>query len=508
MCEGWSRFAMGSAALCTSIAFCLQAYAAAGACAQIRRACQDAGFVEGGVRSGNGLKIDCVDPILAGKPQPRSVSLPLPQIDAQVIAACKSENQNPLASAERNGFPAGPANAASAVTSRLQPLIKYVAGSTVKITQLVGDEDKEFHRPTSSRTVTRYGLQGTDLGYSFEHLGQVYFLFGDTVGVAKGALDSIATAQTPDNGRDPKAGVRLDFLTARDGTYLTIQPSGISMGAFEVPVSGISLNGQMYVVVSTNHSEDRSTDRSVLTEVTLPATPTAFRPLRTISQRPAGRFIKMSLHTQTGPIAGLPTGGPFVLMWGTGEYRHSDAYLAIVPETQFESGRDTLYFTGLDAAGAPTWTPSEPEAQPIVRNGTIGDLSVTWCADLRVWLMAYDSRPPARAGVLFSYSSSPWGPWSEPQVIFNAVSDGAIGKFIHDPNFKPDDGLAGPVIGKGQSNPVAVHGGAYAPYVIERWTKLQGPEMLIYYVLSTWNPYVVVLMQSRFQVAVTSHPET
>jgi hypothetical protein len=130
----------------------------------------------------------------------------------------------------------------------------------------------------------------------------------------------------------------------------------------------------------------------------------------------------------------------------------------------------------------------------------MGDLSVTWCKDLGLWLMTYDSRPPAPRGILFSYSRTPWGPWSESQIVFNAVRDGAAGKFIHDPKAQPDDGLAGPVIGKGKKNPAAVHGGAYAPYVVERWTKLQGSELHLYYVLSTWNPYVVVLMKSRLNV--------
>ena len=82
----------------------------------------------------------------------------------------------------------------------------------------------------------------------------------------------------------------------------------------------------------------------------------------------------------------------------------------------------------------------------------------------------------------------------------DAVRDGALGRFIHNPSAEPDDGLAGPVIGKGQTNPGAVHGGAYAPYVVERWTRVQGSELTLYYVLSTWNPYVVVLMKSRLQV--------
>jgi Domain of unknown function (DUF4185) len=393
------------------------------------------------------------------------------------------------------------------------PVIHYVPSSTIKVDQLVGEEDKERHEPTLSQTFTRYGIRGTDLGYSFEHQGHLYFLFGDTVGRLDRALDTIATT----DAHEAESGVRLDFLMVDESAhlkeiepggqrrrppvsgvqYLTIQPPGISMGAFEVPVSGISLDGHMYVVVSTNHSEDRSTDRSMLTKFSPPAT---FQPLRTISQLPTGRFVKMSLHTEPGAIAGLPPAGPYVIIWGTGVYRKSDAYLAIVPEKNFETGQGTRYFAGLDGAGAPTWSEKESDATPIVQNGTMGDLSVTWCKDLGLWLMTYDSRAPAPAGIEFSYSRTPWGPWSEPQIIFNAVRDRASGKFIHNPESHPDDGLAGPVIGKGQANPEAVRGGAYAPYVIERFTRVKGSELNLYYVLSTWNPYVVVLMKSRLRV--------
>lgn len=154
------------------------------------------------------------------------------------------------------------------------------------------------------------------------------------------------------------------------------------------------------------------------------------------------------------------------------EIPESDAYLSIVPAAQFENGKGARYFAGLDAGNAPIWSEKEADARAIVQNGTVGDLSVTWCKDLRLWLMTYDSREPAPRGILFSYSPTPWGPWREPQIIFNAMRDGAIGKFIHNPQAIPDDGLVGPVIGKGQANPSAVHGGAYAPYMVERWTKV------------------------------------
>ncbi len=370
-----------------------------------------------------------------------------------------------------------------------EPVLRYVPGSTIKVEQLVGEVDKERQRPTLSRTFSRYGLLGTDLGYSFEHKGHVCFLFGDTMGRLDRALDTIATT----DARDPERGIRLDFMTAPGRPYLTIQPPGISMGAFETPVGGISLGGNMYVAVRTNHAKDWSTDRTVLTKFIPPA---RFQPLRTISQSPAGRFITMSLHIQPKPFPGLPPDGPFVMIWGTAKYRESDAYLMVVPASHFETGRGTRYFAGLDKSSAPIWSAQESDAKPIVENGTLGDLSVTWCKDLDLWLMTYDRRAPSGAGAVFSYSSTPWGPWSEPQVLF--ITRGA--SFIHNPHANPPNGLAGPVIGKPKKDWPGVHGGAYAPYVVERFTKVVGPELHLYYCLSTWNPYVVVLMKSRLRV--------
>ncbi len=389
---------------------------------------------------------------------------------------------------------APPATASATPSIEKETVLEYIPGSTVKLEQLLGEEDKELHQPTLSRTVTRYGLEGTDLGYSFEHQGRLYFLFGDTVGRLDKALDTIATTDS----RDPEAGVRLDFLTnGRD--YLTIQPPGISMGAFETPIGGISLNGKMYVAVRTNHAADWSTDRSVLTIFN---SPSSFQPLRTLSQAPAGHFLTLSLHAD--PLAGqtprLPPGSPFVFVWGTGKYRQSDAYLSIVPTANWETGKGTLFFSGLNESGLPEWSAQAADARPILRNGTMGDISVTWLPDLSLWLMTFDSREPAPRGVLFSYAKAPWGPWAEPQTIFNEARDGAYGQFIHDPRIKPDDGLAGPVIGAGQSNPNAVIGGGYAPYMVERWTRVSGTELRLYYLLSTWNPYVVVLMRSRFHI--------
>jgi N-acetylglucosamine-6-sulfatase len=62
------------------------------ACAQIRAACQQAGFAPGAARAGSGLQVDCIAPIMRASEQPRRARKPLPAVDPQLVAACKTSN--------------------------------------------------------------------------------------------------------------------------------------------------------------------------------------------------------------------------------------------------------------------------------------------------------------------------------------------------------------------------------------------------------------------------------
>ena len=62
---------------------------AQGPCQQIMAACRQAGFVEKGAGTGVGLAVDCVRPIVQGTAQRPKASKPLPQVDQQIVAACK-----------------------------------------------------------------------------------------------------------------------------------------------------------------------------------------------------------------------------------------------------------------------------------------------------------------------------------------------------------------------------------------------------------------------------------
>jgi beta-lactamase class C len=62
------------------------------ACDQITAACGQAGFLPAHFKSGIGLEVDCIRPIMEGTSQPPEASRPLPQIDPQVVTACKASN--------------------------------------------------------------------------------------------------------------------------------------------------------------------------------------------------------------------------------------------------------------------------------------------------------------------------------------------------------------------------------------------------------------------------------
>ncbi len=376
----------------------------------------------------------------------------------------------------------------------------------------------------------------------------------------------------------PEDPLVLNFFTQSDGqTPLLVQmpcypgqPAGtcpangrVPMGADDVPNAGISLGGQIYIVANTN-ADAKAADPhagafSVLARFD-EATQT-FQAGRTLSQSytplgdptgSPGHFVFTALH-HWPPRDGLQRTGdgvapedgdlePGVLIFGQGQYRASNVYLSFVPASELWSGVDasgqsaTRYFTGLQD-GRPTWSRREADAVPVVVDDpvdcslfppsqctpgpTVGNASVIYSPELRLWLMTYDGgrqtratcpgadtsppNPPSTDGVYFSYAEEPWGPWQPPQLIFNGGTDGGYGSFIYKPRCTPP-GPAGPTIGgqdpadPNSNDPTRTTGGAFAPFMIERFTRVDDDTLTITYTLSTWNPDTVVKMRSQFRI--------
>ena len=73
----------------------------------------------------------------------------------------------------------GQTTTSSGPSTPLRNDISYVPGSSQKICQLTEEMDRQLGVPTLNQTETLWGLEGVDLGYSFEHDGKLFFLFGD-----------------------------------------------------------------------------------------------------------------------------------------------------------------------------------------------------------------------------------------------------------------------------------------------------------------------------------------
>ena len=489
------------------------------------------------------------------------------------------------------------------------PSLTYNAATpTKKITQVVGPCDWvvwDFGAGTCTATAASgYPSQilGMDLGFSFEDTsaGNLIFLFGDTIGVQItsgnalvpavqtpnqfvnfGAHDAIATAaitSTPSTfqldflekpGTSPAPGIPNApvFVEPTPQPEPDGAPVPVLMGPFDVPNSGIHVNGKNYIIVNTRPKG--STDASAYSVLVDYVSNIDFVGGRTISPANVsssgvvtepGHFVYVAPHELQLQFAQqLGLSEPGVLLFGNGKYRHESIYLSFIPASQFWSGENgpnnptTQYFAGLDATGLPTWTPTELCAVPVVYDnptnlptnpsctapvdpGTAGNVSVKYNKTLSLWLMTWDGgqQPGAVGGIFFSYASAPWGPWSAPQNIYNACEahsyQQGYGDFIRFTGNPADcaalleppatltspSGPKGPIIGTAGDDPfygiatlsdgetqtaATRRGGIYAPFQIGSFASVVGDALSIYFNMSTWNPYTVVLMESNFTIA-------
>jgi hypothetical protein len=272
---------------------------------------------------------------------------------------------------------------------------------------------------------------------------------------------------------------------------------------------------------------------------------------------PAGHFITNSMHILPpgfGLFAGFSEPSPFgaapwesgVLIFGEGQHRGkptgSSIYLSYIPSSDFWSGEDshgnpaTRYFAGFKF-GYPTWSNNESDSVPVVYDnpngvpvpngppgfsdpGTVGEMSVVYSRELGLWLMTYDGghqvgpNKQQTTGIYFSYALFPWGPWAKPQLVFNSCRDKALGNYMFYYFSNPSDnscptvanstGPAGPTIGDQSTTgnyPFTTRGDPYAAEMIERFVEVDGDTLKLFYIMSTWNPYAVVLMESDFKIS-------
>ena len=345
----------------------------------------------------------------------------------------------------------------------------------VKISQLVGDYDRHLQQPTENLTAQRFGLTNTDLGVPFLHKGKTYVAFGD---VWLDNRDPLGWSEDT-NLED---GLALNFNTNATGQWQPIVIPNTAQGAFAVPAEGVSISNVMYLWHTTD-SIPGTMGRSVLARSTNDGQ--SFVLLRNFS---TGYFINISaVERNASEWPGSPrTGEPLLYVFGAGAYRRSDVHLACIPSAEIENPNAIRYFRGL-SNGVPQWTATETDARAVIDHPVVGEFSVSFDEHLARWLMLYNSGSPR--GIILRTAINPWGPWSEPRVIFEPTIDGGYCNFIHRSWTLPHCDTA---YDPGRENE---WGGEYGPFQFEHLARTVNGQRRIYFTMSTWNPYTVVLMK-------------
>jgi hypothetical protein len=231
-----------------------------------------------------------------------------------------------------------------------------------------------------------------------------------------------------------------------------------------------------------------------------------------------------------------------LLMWGRPNFawlapNSSNVYLlhhslAALDGPGFSVSWHPRYFAGLDNNDNPVWTNDQIFAIPVIDDETVNQVlqfTVAWVAPIQRFVMLYSGRLPQFSkdnpdfGVYLRTAEHPWGPWSKPQLIWNAKEEGAYDcpGIMYDkdakgrgcpmsdpyrPNFYPTDTFNNcPGHTPMNNDDIGVE---YGVNILDNFTKpgLQINTAVIYWNLSTWNPYRVVLLKTTLDASVIVSP--
>ena len=416
----------------------------------------------------------CAMPFDLGEPKPPASDLPSPRLPGAEAAGWIANLADQPASAA-NPPPTGRFDPVEPPARRtVNPPATTPTPTMPARLRKVATEHLGQWTARAPNPVDTLGFSGTDLGISFPHRGELWFLFGDSQSVFDFCSDSLA--RVPLAPLPPGELPKLEWLKRPSGLFAPITVPGIDLGFMNVPVEAISIDDEVvYLFLSTQwsddagrhagsavaHSDDPRLDRWVLDHAV-----------------ETTKFVNVSVVRE----------GPYAYIWGSGEFRKSDVYLA---RTRIETlgDRDRWeYLRSWDDGG--TFGPGEDSARPVVDAGCVGELSVRRHPRQGSILLAYNCDNPR--GVFLRTADQPLGPYSEPILLFEPWLDDGYEHFMH---ISPD--LTGRDDGLSEATRETTSGGEYGPYLVPEWfSETPDGTLAITYTLSSWNPYQVHVMRT------------
>lgn len=432
-----------------------------------------------------------------------------------------------------------------------------LVNASTKICQLTGDIDWQTNASTAARTQTNWGLQAVDLGFPVDSgNGPLYLLFGDAWPTIhpQGSIPSVPPDDafgSTNRTAPPDPSTCLDLTIASNAPQTFANPvvtPAIKQGSFNVPSGGIFLDDYLYEFFWTNHCSLPGTlAPDAVTPLSIPA------PSATCIEGPELNSVGKSVlarSTQATPLAfqqsppwvprtlvlpnqGMPSGFVYVTaaqlpterfipkfqdvkipVFGVPRYRASVPYLAMAPRATFGNPATWSFYGGMSGGGpvwltraqweaghdaSGNWTPppnAEIYSPVLAAQRCVGEHSVTWNAPLHTWLLLYNC---GGWSIEARTAPEPWGPWSAPMVLLGLPQDPNVVCTLIWNGMSSCPGLTN-YWGAGMP------GFFYAPFVMNRYTQATtapngAAAATIYWLLSTWNPYQVVVMKSTVTFA-------
>jgi hypothetical protein len=318
---------------------------------------------------------------------------------------------------------------------------------------LSGIEDVEFvgwvTGPESpNQTDVHYDVDGTDLGSMFDLNGTLYIAFGDTFGCCRPAEGGSGGEHWRSNvlgystDRVLDDGLTLDGMITNDDGQARAVLRKETVDITLIPTAGIAVDDRMYLHYM--------------------AVAYWGPPGQWILNRSGWAYSDDAGQTWTQPLdavwkgdtnfgqAALVEQDGYIYVFGIHGGRYGGVALARVPVDQVLEMSAYSYWNGSD------WV-EDLEAAVEVAAAPVGELSVAWNDYLERWIMIYLDEP--RRGLVIREAPELTGTWSEPMLLVSAEDYPSLyGAYLH------------PWGSDGE---------------------------VIYFNMSQWGPYNVMLMRAR-----------
>ena len=400
-----------------------------------------------------------------------------------------------------------------------------------KILLLFGDTIGAYR--SGDRFISSRGVNGAgdSLGYiSDADFSQCRYIGEVADALARGVRQPVVTADACPVTRFYTNPTRA----ADEHVFKPLVISGLapdeSQSDFRVPTSGFTYTDRVYVFFTTKQQDARPVNAFVLQSILARSdqsptawsatAPPSFTKLFTVSSRDAiadpanppdvaggaGKFMflpSMVMDAAQLSAAGLTRSLPpelrsardVVLVWGT-SWRglQSNVYLAAFAASELETGTGAWSYY----SGNGRWSREERDAAGLLASEDASHPSVVWNEALGRFVMM---RGAQGGRIVAQFAAAPWGPWSDPVVVFSAA-DPWWPRLMHRPGEDQMVQSLEPVYQRDGSRvqmPDHERGTAYNPNLLPRFTRNADGSVTVYYTLSTWNPYQVFLMSSTFR---------